>query len=251
MSVLARSPSTMAARNEISDHGPGLPSPNSYARCVSVPTSESKTSNDARRPYANTSPAGTPMQKPDHAIKPPALPQATAKERRRRALEDHIAALANRFPSTFVAESWLPHKPLKLGIHLDIIERGALPPTECHRVLGCYCRRRLYQAALASGGARIDLDGQVAGEVTTAEQEAARDAVARLDAFRIEKAAAAKVALNAERAAGHSASNAQAKPLAASKLEPAPTVEACLKRSGLADLRRASLERKQTGGNLR
>jgi sRNA-binding protein len=32
--------------------------------------------------------------------------------------------LAARFPQTFVADSSRPHRPLKLGIDLDLVARG-------------------------------------------------------------------------------------------------------------------------------
>jgi len=62
---------------------------------------------------------------PDPATTTPVPPQLTAAEKRR-ALEQTIAALAALFPATFAAEPWQPHKPLKLGTHLDLIARGVL-----------------------------------------------------------------------------------------------------------------------------
>ena len=42
-----------------------------------------------------------------------------------------ISALAELFPAAFVADVWKPHRPLKLGIHRDLIDRGVLLPREC------------------------------------------------------------------------------------------------------------------------
>jgi len=135
------------------------------------------------------------------------------------------------FPRTFTAEAWQPHKPLKRGIHRDLVARGVLLPAECRRVFAHYGHRRAYQVALAGGGVRIDLDGEPSGELTAAEREAAKRVIARLDALMIEKAKAAA---------------AQAKAAAKLKLMPAP--EAGAERpSGLADLKRAAAERKQAG----
>jgi hypothetical protein len=48
-----------------------------------------------------------------------------------RAVEEIIGLLAELFPATFIAERWQRHRPLKAGIHLDLIERGVLLPAEC------------------------------------------------------------------------------------------------------------------------
>src|SRR5258708_6429429 len=124
----------------------------------------------------------------DLAIYTPPSPQPNSLQRRRRAIEETIATLAELFPQTFIAEKWQQHKPLKIGIDIDLVERGVLTAGECARVLGRYCcGRRAYQMALAAGGPRFDLDGQPSGEVTTAEQEAAKSAIAAMDAQMIEK----------------------------------------------------------------
>jgi sRNA-binding protein len=86
-----------------------------------------------------------------------------------RPAHDIIAALATIFPQTFTAEKWRPHRPLKIGIHLDLIATGILSQHEAWPALRSYTRRRMYLAAVAAGGPRIDLDGNPAGEVTPAE----------------------------------------------------------------------------------
>src|SRR5258706_8079668 len=100
-----------------------------------------------------------------------------------------IVALAGLFPAVFVAEQWKPHRPLKRGIHNDLIERGVLLAREC-RVLRWYVSRRMYQVALAAGGPRYDLDGHAVGEVTPAEAAGAQAVVAELEAKRAHKAKA-------------------------------------------------------------
>jgi sRNA-binding protein len=60
------------------------------------------------------------------------MTMSNAQKRRALAIEQTIAALAALFPATFVADSWQRHKPLKLGIHLDLIARGVLVRRECH-----------------------------------------------------------------------------------------------------------------------
>jgi len=94
------------------------------------------------------------------AINTPPSPQLMTDARKGHAIEETISTLAELFPATFVAERWQPHRPLKIGIGYDIVERGILTPAECRRVLGSYCQRRMYQIALAAGGARFDLNGR-------------------------------------------------------------------------------------------
>src|SRR6266853_6172954 len=60
-------------------------------------------------------------------------------------LQDLTVALAGLFPAVFVAEQWKPHRPLKRGVHNDLIERGVLLPGECRAVFRRYCSRLMYQ----------------------------------------------------------------------------------------------------------
>jgi sRNA-binding protein len=41
-----------------------------------------------------------------------------------------IGILAELFQETFVAENWRPHRPLKVGIANDLVERGVLQRSE-------------------------------------------------------------------------------------------------------------------------
>jgi ProP effector len=103
--------------------------------------------------------------------------------------QELVAALAQLFPAVFVTDRWAPHKPLKVGIGNDLLTRGVLRRAET-RVLSWYVARRMYQLALAAGGPRYDLDGNVAGEVSAEHIEAARAKLAALDAKRARKAEA-------------------------------------------------------------
>jgi sRNA-binding protein len=130
-------------------------------------------------------------------------PASQAQHRRARpdAALQTLAVVAELFSAAFVAERWKPHKPLKIGIHQDLVDRGVPLPGECRAVFRWYCLRLIYQRALAAGGPRFDLDGSVAGEVTPDEIAQARAAVARIEAKAIAKAEAARAKRGSERAA--------------------------------------------------
>jgi sRNA-binding protein len=179
---------------------------------------------------------------PDLVTNTPASPQLTCRARERRALEEIIATLGELFPGVFIVEAWQRHRPLKVAIHRDLIDRGILLPAEC-RALSRYCGRRAYQIALARGGPRFDLDGEPSGEVTAAEQESAKVAIACMDARAIQRAAGAKAARKAARAGKRAAPKAHAKP--AAKTQSVPTPAGPRQPSSLADLKRAAAERKQ------
>lgn len=66
-------------------------------------------------------------------------------------------------------------KPLAIGIDQDLI--AAMPQydsTLILRVLSNHCRRPRYIKALARGGKRFDLNNRFKGEVTSEEQEVAK-----------------------------------------------------------------------------
>jgi len=102
--------------------------------------------------------------------------------------EDMHAAstrLAESFPQTFVLEKHLPHRPLKVGIAADILARcPVLTRRELGPVLGVYAKRVMYLQSLVAGAIRIDLDGNPAGEVSTADAEHAAATLAEILASR-------------------------------------------------------------------
>jgi sRNA-binding protein len=89
-----------------------------------------------------------------------------------------LARLAECFPQTFGREKHLPPPPLKVGIAADILARC---PELDRRVLSValayFTRRAAYLQSMVAGAARIDLDGNPAGEVSA---ESAAHAAARL-----------------------------------------------------------------------
>jgi ProP effector len=99
-----------------------------------------------------------------------------------------VAMLAARFPHTFVAESSKPHTPLKLSIDRDLVALGVLDEASSERALQHYCSRLMYRRSLVAGAVRVDLDGQVAGEVTANHAEHAQRIITRIEASRAPEA---------------------------------------------------------------
>ena len=104
-----------------------------------------------------------------------------------------LAHLAEAFPQTFVLEKYRPHWPLKVGIAADLVDRW--PAVERHALaaaLTVYTRRIMYLKGMVAGAARVDLDGNPAGEVTARDAEYAAAKLARILASREAAAVAAK-----------------------------------------------------------
>jgi len=79
-----------------------------------------------------------------------------------------LARLTEAFPQTFVLEKYRPHRPLKVGIAADIPARcPAVERRVLSAALRVYARRMMYLRGLVAGAARVDLDGNACGEVTT------------------------------------------------------------------------------------
>ncbi len=81
-----------------------------------------------------------------------------------------LPALIETYPACFDGEN---PRPLKLGIHRDLMAAG-FEKAAVKRALARYCNRPRYRKALRAGAVRIDLQGQPAGVVTSAEAETAR-----------------------------------------------------------------------------
>jgi len=155
--------------------------------------------------------------------------------------ENNIAALAAMFPAAFFAETWQEHRPLKVGIGNDLVARGVLGKREVNAALKRYVDRLMYQKCLAAGGARVDLEGNVAGEVSNEHRSRAERLVARIEARQLETAAAKSEKAVRQAAMSISAFNGKAVfvPLPAQTTPPSGSG-----RLGLADLKRAAQERR-------
>ena len=83
-----------------------------------------------------------------------------------------LTHLAEAFPQTFVLERYRPHRPLKIGIAADLQARcPALEWRVLKVALAAYTGRIMYLRGLVAGAARIDLDGNAAGEVSARDTE--------------------------------------------------------------------------------
>ena len=85
--------------------------------------------------------------------------------------------LRERYPDLFGNDP----KPLKIGIHLELLERHPdLDFVGLKRALTLHTGRFSYQKLLKAGAVRFDLDGQPADEVTEEQAEIARQRLAEL-----------------------------------------------------------------------
>jgi sRNA-binding protein len=116
----------------------------------------------------------------------------------RSAANARIQELAALFP-VFQSDAWRPHPPLKRGIHLDLIELGAITEDEARSLFRHYTSRICYQKGLAAGGSRFDLTGAPDGEVLPQEVAAAAKAVEDITAKRIAHAKTSGPAYKAQR----------------------------------------------------
>ncbi|MDC9604200.1 RNA chaperone ProQ [Xenorhabdus griffiniae] len=106
-----------------------------------------------------------------------------------------IAFLAERFPLCFVAEG--EARPLKIGIFQDIVERikdeECLSKTQLRSALRLYTSSWRYLYGVKEGAQRVDLDGNMCGELEIEHIEHARqqlaEAKARVQAQRSEQRA--------------------------------------------------------------
>jgi sRNA-binding protein len=158
--------------------------------------------------------------------------------------DTNIAALAALFPLAFSPEPCHAHRPLKVGIGNDLVARGVLGEQEVKAALKRYVNRLMYQKCLAAGGARVDLEGNVAGEVSTDQRCRAEGLVARIKARQVAEAAPAKaVPENKEAVRQAAAPTSNGKVV--SIPPPAQTTPSTGSgRLGLAELKRAAQERR-------
>jgi ProP effector len=89
-----------------------------------------------------------------------------------------IERLAATFPQCFAVYQ-LRRRPLKVGIHHDIIVRVMVDQRELHRALRLYVHNIGYLRSMRAGVPRIDLDGNPVGTVTAEQAKQAAEELAR------------------------------------------------------------------------
>ena len=96
-------------------------------------------------------------------------------------IDETIAVLCREFPKCFVMFE-RRRRPLKLGLHLDIIAAlgERIDRRLLRQALRCYTSNIHYRASQKPGAPRIDLDGNASGTVSEADaQSAAKDVASR------------------------------------------------------------------------
>ncbi|WP_309243922.1 ProQ/FinO family protein [Caballeronia sp. EK] len=86
-----------------------------------------------------------------------------------------IGKLQKRFPLAF-PKNPAPKVPLKVGIFEDLMKHAEelkLNEKELRSAIKVWCRGNRYWTCLVQGASRIDLAGEKAGEVSTADAERA------------------------------------------------------------------------------
>jgi len=96
-------------------------------------------------------------------------------------MHEGVELLATLYPLCFF-RAHEPRRPLKIGTREDIIaQHPELQPGVIESALQIYTRCVPYWSTLKAGAARIDLDGNVAGEVTLEDQQAAKLKIAKAE----------------------------------------------------------------------
>src|SRR5689334_11131379 len=79
-------------------------------------------------------------------------------------------SLIDRYPHLFAVD---PPRPLASGIHRVLAEQTGAPMPVLRLALAKLTRRNAYLAALGAGGPRYDIDGKLAGVISSDDQQAA------------------------------------------------------------------------------
>ncbi|MGZ4959952.1 MAG: ProQ/FinO family protein [Methylomonas sp.] len=87
-----------------------------------------------------------------------------------------IGLLQKTFPVAFPKKP-APKVPLKIGIHNDIFERAdqlGIDKQDLRKAIKAWCWGNRYWECLVEDAARLDLDGNAAGQVTKADADRAK-----------------------------------------------------------------------------
>ena len=108
-----------------------------------------------------------------------------------------LNVLLERYPLCFFGLEG-KRKPIKCGILHDLLATGVMPASDLAKVLRYYCSNEGYLRASRAGASRLDLEGNVAGEVTAAQAAHARKNLDAIIERRMAKAKAKREAAKAE-----------------------------------------------------
>jgi ProP effector len=148
-------------------------------------------------------------------------------------MHEGIELLAKLYPRCFCLTN---RRPLKIGVFEEVISRH--PEMSRHRIkrlLKTYAQSPEYWSTLTAGAPRIDLAGNVAGEVTAADEEDAKRKVAK------EATRTAAQAIEDRKAESATVADLPPSPVAAALQ---PTASAGAPRLGLAGLKAAAQARR-------
>jgi sRNA-binding protein len=133
---------------------------------------------------------------------------------------------------------------LKVGIGNDLVARGVLGARDVNAALKRYVDRLMYQKCLAAGCARVDLEGNVVGEVSHEQCCHAERRVARIEARESAEAAKVKAETESKEAVRQATAPASNGKVFSMPPRPETTPPASSGRLGVADLKRAAQERR-------
>ena len=119
-----------------------------------------------------------------------------------------LNVLIERYPLCFFGLEDM-RKPIKRGILHDLLATGVLPASDLAQVLRYYCGNAGYLRVSIAGASRIDLEGNVDGEVTAAQAAHARK---NLDAILERQMTKAKAKRDAANSAAHKTPDVPAMP---------------------------------------
>ncbi|MFD2190720.1 ProQ/FINO family protein [Pistricoccus aurantiacus] len=172
-----------------------LPSQTSSAPEVS--TEDKATSVGESQAAAPVEPLAEPTPQPEAVIPKTATQDAPSPQ-----------GLLNQWYRRYTKTFFKGHtRPLKIGIHEELLAREPWPEKLVRRALACYVHLPRYLKAVREGSERVGLDGEAAGLVGAGEAEHARKKLEELRAKRNDAQKAAK--------------QTDEKPVKAAKSEPA------------------------------
>lgn len=122
--------------------------------------------------------------KAESPAKPKAKPRAAAPRKPETPVDPvvlSIGRLQRHFPKTF-PKNPAPKLPLKIGIHQELLAKAkeiGLEEAAITEAVKTWCRGTRYWASIVEGAPRVDLEGNLAGEVTARDAAQARSLEAR------------------------------------------------------------------------